>query len=85
MALEMGMSVPDDVSIIAWDDSDLCQITVPTITAVERTPARQAELAAKALLATLDSGEITHVTLPPGALTPRLSTRPMRSQHRDAR
>ncbi|WP_238014892.1 LacI family DNA-binding transcriptional regulator [Dactylosporangium sp. AC04546] len=79
---EMGLSVPDDVSIVAWDDSDLCQITMPSITAVEQTPARQSELAAQALLATLDGGEVRHVTLPPGTLNPRESTRPLRSARR---
>jgi DNA-binding LacI/PurR family transcriptional regulator len=77
---DLGMSVPDDVSIVAWDDSDLCQITVPTITAVEQAPAHQAELAARALLATLNNGEVSHLTLPPGTLNTRESTRPIRSR-----
>ncbi|MFI5915708.1 LacI family DNA-binding transcriptional regulator [Dactylosporangium sp. NPDC051541] len=75
---ELGLSVPDDVSIVAWDDSDLCQITVPTITAVEQAPAHQAELTARALLAVIDGGEPTHTLLPPGTLAPRQSTRPLR-------
>jgi DNA-binding LacI/PurR family transcriptional regulator len=79
---EMGLSVPDDVSIVAWDDSDLCQITVPSITAVEQAPAHQAELAARALLAKLDGGPISHAALPPGTLNPRQSTRPL---HRTVR
>ncbi|WP_327003836.1 LacI family transcriptional regulator [Dactylosporangium sp. NBC_01737] len=75
---DMGRSVPGDVSVIAWDDSDLCQITVPAITAVEQTPAHQAELTARALLTTLTTGEITHTTVPPGTLHVRQSTRPLR-------
>jgi len=75
---EMGLSVPDDVSIVAWDDSDLCRITVPSISAVEQTPAQQAELAARALLSMLDGGPVSHTTLPPGTLNPRQSTRPLR-------
>ena len=79
VAHEMGLSVPEDVSVVAWDDSDLCQITVPAITAVQQTPALQAELAARALLATINGGEISHVTLQPGTLTARESTRPLRA------
>ncbi|GAA0963274.1 LacI family transcriptional regulator [Virgisporangium aurantiacum] len=75
---EMGLSVPEDVSIVAWDDSDLCEITVPSITAVQQKPTHQAELAARALLAMLDGGEPSHTTLPAGTLNPRQSTRPLR-------
>lgn len=78
VAAEMGLRVPDDVSVVAWDDSDLCQIVVPAITAVEQTPARQAELAARALLRTIADGTVEHAVLPPGTLNIRESTRPVR-------
>lgn len=31
---ELGVSVPNDVSVIAWDDSPLCEITHPQLTAM---------------------------------------------------
>ncbi|WP_219413212.1 LacI family DNA-binding transcriptional regulator [Pseudonocardia nigra] len=31
---ELGMSVPGDVSLVAWDDSTLCRITHPSLTAM---------------------------------------------------
>ncbi|MDL9978701.1 LacI family DNA-binding transcriptional regulator [Microbacterium sp. ASV49] len=34
VALERGLSVPEDVSMIAWDDSVLCAHTFPTLTAL---------------------------------------------------
>lgn len=34
VALEQGRRVPDDLSIIAWDDSILCEHTYPTLTAL---------------------------------------------------
>lgn len=34
VALELGLRVPDDVSIIAWDDSVLCEHTFPRLTAL---------------------------------------------------
>lgn len=32
--LELGVAVPGDVSLLAWDDSPLCQITYPQLTAM---------------------------------------------------
>jgi DNA-binding LacI/PurR family transcriptional regulator len=78
VATEMGLRVPEDVSVVAWDDSDLCQITVPSLTAVEQAPATQAELAARAVLAAIAGGDVSHVTLPAGVLNTRESTRPLR-------
>lgn len=34
VALERGVSVPDELSIIAWDDSVLCEHTLPRLTAL---------------------------------------------------
>lgn len=34
VALELGLKVPGDVSIIAWDDSVLCEHTYPQLTAL---------------------------------------------------
>ncbi|PWI12715.1 LacI family transcriptional regulator [Streptomyces sp. Act143] len=34
VAAEMGLSVPRDLSLIAWDDSQLCQLTHPNLSAM---------------------------------------------------
>ncbi|WP_413755329.1 LacI family DNA-binding transcriptional regulator [Streptomyces sp. MMBL 11-3] len=34
VASEMGLSVPRDVSLIAWDDSQLCRLTHPNLSAM---------------------------------------------------
>lgn len=34
VAMELGLSVPGDVSIVAWDDSVLCEHTYPKLTAL---------------------------------------------------
>ncbi|MCI2956700.1 LacI family transcriptional regulator [Agromyces atrinae] len=34
VALELGLRVPDDLSIVAWDDSVLCEHTFPALTAL---------------------------------------------------
>ena len=31
---QLGLRVPEDVSVIAWDDSVLCRHTVPTLSAM---------------------------------------------------
>ncbi|RXZ50434.1 LacI family transcriptional regulator [Agromyces fucosus] len=36
VAMERGLSVPSDLSIIAWDDSVLCEHTFPQLTALRR-------------------------------------------------
>ncbi|HEY2671048.1 MAG TPA: LacI family DNA-binding transcriptional regulator [Rugosimonospora sp.] len=36
VAHEMGLSVPADVSLVAWDDSVLCQLVHPPLTALSR-------------------------------------------------
>ena len=59
VAQEMGLRVPDDVSIIAWDDSPLCQLVRPALTALSRDITAYGAHAARMLLALLDTGEIT--------------------------
>jgi DNA-binding LacI/PurR family transcriptional regulator len=34
VADEFGLSVPDDLSLLAWDDSQLCQLTRPALSAM---------------------------------------------------
>lgn len=49
-AREMGLDVPDDLSVIAWDDSPLCGVVRPVLTAVARNVVEHGRLAADALL-----------------------------------
>jgi DNA-binding LacI/PurR family transcriptional regulator len=34
VAMELGLSVPTDLSLVAWDDSVLCEHTLPKLTAL---------------------------------------------------
>jgi DNA-binding LacI/PurR family transcriptional regulator len=53
VAQEMGLSVPADLSIVAWDDSTLCRLVHPSLTALRRDiPANGAD-AARLLLAAI--------------------------------
>ena len=35
VAAEFGLSVPEDLSLLAWDDSQLCQLTRPMLSAMQ--------------------------------------------------
>ncbi|MPZ79217.1 MAG: LacI family DNA-binding transcriptional regulator [Actinophytocola sp.] len=54
VAHEMGVDVPGDLSIMAWDDSVLCEIVHPPITAVSRDITGYGVHVAERLLALLD-------------------------------
>jgi DNA-binding LacI/PurR family transcriptional regulator len=51
----IGKSVPDEVAVLSWTDSLLCQTCVPPITALDRRAADTGSLLAKCLLDTLES------------------------------
>ncbi|MCL3862329.1 LacI family DNA-binding transcriptional regulator [Actinotalea sp. K2] len=54
VAGELGLRVPQDLSILAWDDSPLCRLTSPPLSAMSRDVAEYGRAAAVLLLATLD-------------------------------
>ncbi|WP_405788912.1 LacI family DNA-binding transcriptional regulator [Streptomyces sp. NBC_01367] len=66
VAAELGIPVPGRLSIVAWDDSALCRVTHPRLTALVRDTAGFGRLAAEELLAVLAGS-------PPGV---RISERP---------
>jgi DNA-binding LacI/PurR family transcriptional regulator len=74
VAHEMGVRVPGDLSIMAWDDSVLCEITHPALTAVSRDIAAYGAQVAGNLLALLDGEVVTEVEDQPPRLVVRGST-----------
>ena len=74
VAQEMGFAVPDDLSIVAWDDSLICQVVRPPLSAVTRDIGAYGEAAATRLLAEIDGTGRGDVQAPRGVLTPRGST-----------
>jgi DNA-binding LacI/PurR family transcriptional regulator len=86
VAHEMGLAVPRDLSIVAWDDSPLCQVVRPPLTALTRDipayGARAAELLLE-VIAEAAGGEARRakrrgVEVAHPRLTPRGSTAPPR-------
>ncbi|MFE4602881.1 LacI family DNA-binding transcriptional regulator [Kitasatospora indigofera] len=74
VAEELGLSVPRDLSVVAWDDSPVCRIVHPALTALSRDIATYGRQAARLLLASLDGREAVGVAVEPAHLTPRAST-----------
>jgi DNA-binding LacI/PurR family transcriptional regulator len=78
VAQEMGLAVPGDLSIVAWDDSALCSLVHPPLTALTRDIAAYGAMAARELLAAIDGEQLGNVEAGAAHLTPRGSTAPPR-------
>lgn len=57
-AMSMGLDVPGDVSVLAWDDSPLCQLTEPPLSALSRDVSAYGAAAARALLALIKGEDL---------------------------
>jgi DNA-binding LacI/PurR family transcriptional regulator len=80
VAQRMGFAVPEDVSIIGWDDSLISQVVHPPLTAITRDIEAYGIAVARHLLATIDRGALGDVETEAGALTTRGSTGPPRNR-----
>src|SRR4051794_32013602 len=78
VAQEMGLAVPGDLSIVAWDDSPLCSLVHPPLTALTRDIAEYGAHAARELLDAIDGKPVANVEAGTAHLTPRGSTAPPR-------
>ncbi len=78
VAQEMGRAVPGDLSIVAWDDSPLCQLVHPPLTAVSRDIPAYGAHAARHLLAAIAGQPVTNFQDETPRLVPRGSTAPPR-------
>ncbi|HYN95032.1 MAG TPA: LacI family DNA-binding transcriptional regulator [Pilimelia sp.] len=79
VAQEMGLTVPADLSIVAWDDSPLCQLTHPPLTALSRDIPAYGAHAARQLLTAIAGGRTADYQDAAARLTPRASTAPPRT------
>lgn len=74
-ARSLGLTVPRDVAVLAWDDSFLCQIVEPALTAVDHAPIGIGSEAARLLLRGVRTdGDPEVVVMPVGSLVVREST-----------
>lgn len=75
-ATELGFSVPGDVSVVAWEDSALCRMVKPWLSALSRDTVGFGRTAAKELTALLDGGAARAVGVPVPGLIERESIGP---------
>jgi DNA-binding LacI/PurR family transcriptional regulator len=79
VAQQMGLTVPDDVSIIGWDDSLISQVVHPPLTAITRDIEAYGSAATRHLLGAIDGQVVGDLETERGDLTTRGSTAPARS------
>jgi DNA-binding LacI/PurR family transcriptional regulator len=73
----MGVSVPGGVSIISWDDSALCELMHPALTALHRDIASVGATAARMLRELVAGGHPESVMEAHPALEVRMSSGPV--------
>jgi DNA-binding LacI/PurR family transcriptional regulator len=77
VAMDLGTKVPEELSILAWDDSPLCELARPGITAVDQQTMERGRMAAD-LLFRIAAGESgLHWETPAGVLRVRETTGPV--------
>lgn len=80
VAAEVGLSVPADLSIVAWDDSEICQVVHPPLTALSRDIPAYGTHAARLLLDAINGRQGANLHEAPAHLNPRGTTAPPRRQ-----
>ncbi|MEU2563073.1 LacI family DNA-binding transcriptional regulator [Streptomyces longispororuber] len=78
-AASLGFAVPADVSVVAWEDSALCRMVHPWLTALSRDTVSFGRTAARELLGLLDDGPSATVQVPLPSLIERESTGAVRA------
>ncbi|HEV7167281.1 MAG TPA: LacI family DNA-binding transcriptional regulator [Micrococcaceae bacterium] len=71
---ELGIDIPAAVSVVSWDDSILCQVGSPAVTALQRDPEEQGRSSARLLLDVIAGRDRQSISSPPGRLVVRAST-----------
>ncbi|MEU8635726.1 substrate-binding domain-containing protein [Amycolatopsis sp. NPDC048633] len=77
-ARELGLSVPGDLSVVSWDDSELCRLVRPALSAVRRPLVELGGLAASMLRDLIAGEEVGDVFASRPRLITRGSTGPVR-------
>ena len=61
---ELGLHVPDQLSVVGYDDVDLARYVTPPLTTVHQPKLRLGEIAMQMLLAILDGRPVANQVLP---------------------
>ncbi|MFH8487315.1 LacI family DNA-binding transcriptional regulator [Streptomyces longisporoflavus] len=76
VAAEMGLRVPADISLLAWDDSQLCKLTHPPLSAMSHDIHAFGADVARTLYEVLSGKHVAPHQVPTPTFTPRGSTGP---------
>lgn len=76
VAAIQGLAVPNELSIMSWDDSFMCTAAYPNLTAMGRDVVGTGKTAAELLLKLIDGEQVGHVMEAPYELRVRASTGP---------
>lgn len=74
VARELGIAVPEELSLVGWDDSALCQLTLPPLTTMSLDVHLLGRLAGSAVLGTLAGTPPEDHPVVPAVLSVRGST-----------
>ena len=77
VAAEMGVAVPTSLSVVAWDDSPLCQLLHPPLTAVSLDVAAYGAEVARRLVDLAAGRPVESACYATAVLSPRGSTGPV--------
>lgn len=73
-ATELGVAVPDRLSLVAWDDSPLCRLTSPALTAMSVDVHKFGVTVAESVLERIDDVPVTPRWSPAARYVPRGTT-----------
>lgn len=73
-AAELDVRVPADLAVLSWQDSMLCRVVTPPVTALSQDVADDAVAAVHLLLELIETGAADDLDVPPRVLIPRAST-----------
>jgi LacI family transcriptional regulator len=74
-AYQLGIKVPEDLSVMGYDNLQLAEMSIPPLTTVGQPLAKMGETAAKMLLKMLETGEVPESRIMPHKIIERLSVK----------
>jgi len=83
-AQDLGLVVPDQLSLVAWDDSTLCRLASPALTTMSVDVHEYGVRVARSVFEVLDGVPVQERWSPTARLTPRGTTAPARLEQMSA-
>jgi LacI family transcriptional regulator len=74
-AYQLGIKVPDELSVIGFDNLNLAEMTIPPLTTIGQPLVKMGEVSAQMLFKILETGEIPESRIMPHKVIERLSVK----------